>query len=209
MPSSKDSSACSSFSPLPRDSMLMEGFGEFHGLVHGFAFDEIDHDGQAGLGDGASVAIPYEPSDGVWLGIGDFGMDGGLVTTGRAELVRFSRRAVFVAGLHRGFGGMRGVFRSEVRCEMPLPCGFFAASRMTSWYICSRSLPDISKSLIFRYSTPKNGRTFAERLDEGLRVFDRIVDAAGRAVGGIHAEVAVHRLRAVVSDADGDAPARR
>ena len=122
-----------------------------------------------------------------------------------AAAVRFSRRAVFVAGLHRGFGGMRGVFRSEVRCEMLLAVrvlrGFEDDFLVHLLKVASGHLKITHISLL----NSKERTNFAERLDEGLRVFDRIVDAAGRAVGGIHAEVAVHRLRAVVSDADGDA----
>ena len=44
-----------------------------------------------------------------------------------------------------------------------------------------------------------------QRLNQRLCVFDAVVDATGCTVGRIYTEMAVHRLRTMVTDTDGDA----
>lgn len=57
------------------------------------------------------MAVPHQSLDGVRFVIGDFDMDGRLVAAGRVELVRFTGRAVFVAGLYGDIGRcVRGLF---------------------------------------------------------------------------------------------------
>lgn len=62
-----------------RFHQLVECLFQIHGLVNGFAVHQIDHHRQAGLRNGAAVAVPHQSLDGVRFVIGDFDMDGRLV----------------------------------------------------------------------------------------------------------------------------------
>lgn len=160
MPSSKDSSACSSFSPLPRDSIsLWKVSASFMAsstvlpstrstmtdrLAWEMEHPWPSHTSRSMVYGSASETSAWMVASSPQVGLNWCDSPG----------VQYSWLAcTVVSAACEAFSEVR----SGAKCS--LPCGFFAASRMTSWYICSRSLPDISKSLIFRYSTPKNGRT--------------------------------------------------
>ena len=65
-----------------------------HGFVDAFAFDEVDHYRQAGLRNGAAMAVPYQTLDSVRFVVGNLDMHGRFVAAGRIELVGFAGRAV-------------------------------------------------------------------------------------------------------------------
>lgn len=94
------------------------------------------------------MTVPHQSFDNVRLLVGNLHMHGGLVSAGRIELVGLAGSAILVGCLNRGLSRLGGVFGSQIRSEMLLAMRILRASRMTSWYICSRSSPDIAKSLI-------------------------------------------------------------
>ena len=65
----------------------MEQLLEFHGIIDGLAFDQIDHNRQTRLRDGTAMTVPHQPFDGMRLAIGDLDMNGRLVTARGIELV--------------------------------------------------------------------------------------------------------------------------
>ena len=98
------------------------------------------------------MAVPHQSLDGVRFVIGDFDMDGRLVAAGRVELVRFTGRAVFVAGLHGDIGRcVRGLFDRCVGRKG------FLAMRMFRRLEVIPAHTEFVHGVLF-YSTPKNLR---------------------------------------------------
>ena len=66
------------------------------------------------------MTVPHQSFDNMRLLVGNLHVHGGLVSTGRIELMGLARSAILVNRLNRGISRLKGIFRSQIRSEMLL-----------------------------------------------------------------------------------------
>ena len=63
------------------------------------------------------MTVPHQSFDNMRLLVGNLHVHGGLVSTGRIELMGLARSAILVNRLNRGISRLEGIFRSQIWSE--------------------------------------------------------------------------------------------
>ena len=64
------------------------------------------------------MTVPHQSFDNMRLLVGNLHVHGGLVSTGRIELMGLARSAILVNRLNRSVSRLGSMFRSQIRSEM-------------------------------------------------------------------------------------------